>query len=173
VADFLVIKRERLSWATREGIVERNPDGSYQPETATGQWLKYERSRSALKSKHRELERERARLVRAKAEAAERKLALLDRSLINSTDMIESVKTVCLRIKSKLQAAIPRIARSCYHAVNLTEALKNSGSEFDLLISELSALENAKPAPQFEVVHANGESVERSAADEGPGERSD
>ena len=42
-----------------------------------------------------------------------------------------------LRIKSKLQAAIPRIARSCYHAPNVNEALKNARSEFDAVIAEL------------------------------------
>ena len=161
MAAFLSIKAERLAWAGREGIVERDADG-YRPEVVTAQWLKYERQRTAKKKAGNEFERQRARLTRAKAEAAERQLALLDRSLINGDDMIQTVKTVCLRIKSKLQAAIPRLTRACYHAPNFTAALKSSRGEFDLLISELSALENGE-ATQFEVVRdAGGESAERS-----------
>jgi hypothetical protein len=169
MANFLAIKRERLSWATREGIVERDADGSYRPEITVPQWLKYERSRSALKSKRSEFERQRARLTRAKAEAAERRLALLDRSLINGDDMIQSVKTVCLRIRSKLQAALPRIARSCYHSPHIREAQKSVRGEFDALLAELSALEDGAGPTQFEVVNdANGGGAERSAAGESP-----
>jgi hypothetical protein len=174
MADFLAIKRERLSWALRTGIVSRDRDGSYRPEIVTGQWLKYERGRSALKSKRSEFERQRARLTRAKAEAAERRLAVLDRSLINGDDMIETARTISLRIKSKLQAALPRLTRACYHAPSLTEALKNSRSEFDLLIAELSALENGAGTgtSQLEVVtnadDADGD-TERSTAGKGSG----
>jgi hypothetical protein len=166
MADFLVIKRERLSWATREGIVERDADGSYRPEIVTGQWLNYERGRSAKKSRSSEFERQRARLTAAKASTAERRLAQLDHSLINGDDMIASVKTVCLRIKSKLQAALPRLTRACYHAPNLTEALKSSRGEFDLLIGELSALEDGSAPARFEVVtdDANGSDTPRPAA---------
>jgi hypothetical protein len=107
--------------------------------------------------------------MRAKAEAAERQLALLDRSLVNGDDMIQSVKTVCVRIKSKLQAAIPRIARACYYAPNFTEALKSSRSEFDLVIAELPALKENGEATQFEVVtDADGESAERSPTGKDP-----
>ena len=170
MADFLLIKRERLAWATRERIVDRDEDGSYRPEIVTGQWLNYERGRMQKKSRRSEFERQRARLTRAKAEAAERRLALLDRSLINGDDMIASVKTACLRIKSKLQAAIPRLTRSCYHAPNFTEALFKARGEFDLLITELSTLENGAAPTKFEVVaDENGESTERSPAGEGPG----
>jgi len=80
-------------------------------------------------------------------------LALLDGSLVSPDGIIESVKTVCLRIKSKLQAALPRIARSCYHAPNVTEALKNARSEFDVVIGELSTLEtDGTQGTEFEVV---------------------
>jgi hypothetical protein len=152
MADFLVIKRERLSWATRNGIIERDRDGSYRPEIVTGQWLKYERGSHAKKAGRSEFERQRVRLTRAKAETAERRLALLDGSLMNSADMIESAKAVCLRIKSKLQAALPRIARRCYHAPSVNEALKSARAEFDILIAELSALENGAAPTEFEVV---------------------
>jgi hypothetical protein len=152
MAAFLDIKQERLSWATRNGIVTRDRNGFYHPEVVVGQWLQYERKRSLQKSKTGQFEKQRVRLTRAKAEAAERQLALLDGSLVSGDGIIESVKTVCLRIKSKLQAALPRIARSCYHAPNVTEALKNARSEFDLVIGELSALENDGVIPQLEVV---------------------
>jgi hypothetical protein len=155
MADFLLIKRARLEWATHEKIVERDADGFYRPEIVTGQWLKYERGPRA-RSRGRtgsEFEKQRARLTRAKAEAAERRLALLDRSLINGDDMLEAVRTICLRIKSKLQAALPRIARSCYHAPSVSEALKNARSEFDVVIGELSTLDNGASPTQFEVVN--------------------
>ena len=77
MADFLGIKRSRLSWATVEKIVERSESGWYQPEIVRAQWLKYERSsraRSGVKGRS-EFERQRVRLTKAKAEAAERRLA--------------------------------------------------------------------------------------------------
>jgi hypothetical protein len=164
MADFLAIKRERLSWASREGVISRDTDGSYRPEIVVGQWLKYERARMQKKAGKSELERQRVRLVKAKAERAERALALLDHSLINGDDMVQSVRTACLRIKTKLQAALPRLTRSCYHAPNIDEALKSARAEFDLLLSELSTLENDAAPAQFEVVNddADGESPEGS-----------
>jgi hypothetical protein len=152
MADFLAIKQERLSWATRNGIIERDADGSYRPEIVTGQWLNYERGRMQKKAGRSEFERQRVRLTRAKAEAAERRLAMLDGALVNGDDMIQTAKTVSLRIKSKLQAALPRIAKACYHAPNVTEALFKARGEFDLLIAELSALENGAAPTQFEVI---------------------
>src|SRR5262245_62128764 len=44
MADFLVIKRERLAWALREGIVSHDGKGFYDPEAVTKAWLAYERS---------------------------------------------------------------------------------------------------------------------------------
>jgi hypothetical protein len=159
MADFLEIKPERLAWATREKIVDREGSGFYRPEIVVGQWLNYERTRSAKRSKRSEFERQRARLTRAKAEAAERQLAIIDGTLLSTGDIVETARAVALRIKSKLQAALPRIARGCYHAPNVTEALIKARGEFDLLINELSALENAG-TPQFEVVSdANGENA--------------
>jgi ribosomal protein L18E len=170
MATFLMIKQERLSWATRNGIVERLQDGSYAPEVVTGQWLKYERGRMAKKAGKSEFERQRVRLTKAKAEAAERKLALLDGALLGTDDIVASVRTVCLRIRSKLQAAVPRIARECYHAPNANEALKSARNEFDLLISELSALENDAAPAELEIVtdDSDGESPKRSTTGKDP-----
>ena len=173
MAAFLSIKAERLAWAGREGIVARDADG-YRPEIVTAQWLKYERQRTAKKKAGSEFERQRARLTRAKAEEVERRLAILDHSLLGTEDIVQSVKTVCLRIKSKLQAAIPRLTRACYHAPNLTEALKSSRSEFDLLVSELGALEANGEAKKFEVVRdAHDESAERSTTGKDSGDSAD
>jgi hypothetical protein len=155
MADFLGTTETRMEWAYRNKIVEREPDGRYRPEAVTPKWLAYERSpRSRSKGRVSSgFERERARLTRLRAEEVSRRLALLDGSLLSTADIVETVKSVCLRIKSKLQAAIPRIARSCYHAPNVNQALKNARSEFDAVIAELSALENGAAAPrQFEVV---------------------
>lgn len=106
------------------------------------------------------------RLTRAKAEAAERKLAMLDRALVGTSDIIDRTKAFCLRIKSKLQAALPRIARSCYYAPNLTEALFKVRAEFDLLIAELSSLEAGEGVHyEFEVVTDEDGT---QAAEEGP-----
>jgi len=77
---------------------------------------------------------------------------MLDRALVGTSDIIERAKAVCLRIKSKLQAALPRIARSCYYAPNVTESLFKVRAEFDLLIAELSALEAGEHPTEFEVV---------------------
>jgi phage terminase Nu1 subunit (DNA packaging protein) len=164
MATFLGIKRERLKWATSEGIVERDDGGQYHPEVATSQWLNYERSQIARRAGESEFERQRARLTRAKAETVERHLAVLDGSLMATNEIVQTVKTVCLRIKSKLHAALPRLTRTCFHAPSLTEALKKSRGEFDLLIAELTALDDAG-TKQFEVVKdANGDSERSTAA---------
>ena len=152
MAAFLGIKPSRLEWAGKEGIIKRDEQGRYPCETVTAQWLEYERALHAKGRKRSEYERQRARLTRAKAEAAERKLAMLDRALVGTSDIIERAKAVCLRIKSKLQAALPRIARSCYYAPNVTESLFKVRAEFDLLIAELSALEAGEHPTEFEVV---------------------
>jgi hypothetical protein len=164
MADFLGIKQQRLSWATREGIVKKSETGWYRPEVVTSQWLAYERTRSTKKSVRSEFERQRARLARVKADTAERRLAVLDGSLLGTEEIVQTVKTVCLRIKSKLQAAIPKLTRACFHAPSLKEALSKARGEFDLLIAELSALDDAGTT-QFQVVkNADGESAERSTA---------
>ena len=152
MADFLAIKRVRLSWATREGIVQRESDGSYDPSIVTPAWLKYERGRMLKKTGRSEFERQRVRLTKAKAEIQERALARLDGALVGTDDIVASVRTVCLRIKTKLQTALPRIARACHHVPTVTEALKSARAEFDVLIAELSALENGAAPTQFEVV---------------------
>ena len=106
MAAFLGIKTNRLERASSEGIVSRDEAGLYPCELACAQWLNYERSLHAKGNKRSEFERQRARLTRAKAEAAERKLAMLDQALVGTGDIIERAKAVCLRIKSKLQAAL-------------------------------------------------------------------
>ena len=165
LADFLRVLPERISQATNRGIIHRvNDSTDYDLDTAVGEWLEYERALHARGKKRSEFERQRSRLTRAKAEAAERKLAMLDRALVGTGDIIERAKSVCLRIKSKLQAALPRIARNCYYAPNLTEALFKVRAEFDLLIAELAALEAGETIhPEFEVV-ANDEDSEREGA---------
>jgi hypothetical protein len=159
MAAFLGIKVSHLGWAVNEGVIQHDAQGLYPCETVTAQWLAYERALHVKGKKRSEFERERARLTRAKADAAERKLALLDRALVGTGDIIERSKAVCLRIKSKLQAALPRIARNCYYAPNVTEALFKVRAEFDLLIAELSAMPpGSSPAGDL------SESFEPSAA---------
>jgi hypothetical protein len=160
MSDFLGIQDVRLAWATRQKIVERDADGSYRPEVVTAQWLAYERSpRARGRKRGSEFERARARLTRAKADAAERKLALLDHSLVGSDDLIERLKVVCLRIRNKLLASLPRIARGCYSAPSVTVSMQTARAEFDLLLVELSALQDEGLQSEFEVVpnDANGD----------------
>jgi phage terminase Nu1 subunit (DNA packaging protein) len=175
LAALLRVLPERISQATNRGIIHR-ADGAtgYDLDSAVGEWLEYERGLHARGRKKSEFERQRARLTRAKAEAAERKLAVLDQALVGTGDIVERAKAVCLRIKSKLQAALPRIARACYYAPNLTEALFKVRAEFDLLIAELSALEADHDVHSgFEVVSndEDGESgnAKRSPTGEDPG----
>jgi hypothetical protein len=165
MAAFLGIKTNRLERVSSEGILTRDEDGLYPCETVTAQWLQYERGLHAKRSKRSEFERQRARLTRAKAEAAERKLAVLDRALVGTGDIIERTKAVCLRIKSKLQATLPRIARNCYYAPNLTEALFKVRAEFDLLIAELSALEGGEHPTEFEIVTSDEGTAAEGARD--------
>ena len=167
LADLLRVLPERISQATNRGIIHRANDSTdYDLDTAVGEWLEYERALHARGKKRSEFERQRSRLTRAKAEAAERKLAMLDRALVGTGDIIERAKSVCLRIKSKLQAALPRIARNCYYAPNLTEALFKVRAEFDLLIAELSALEAGETIhPEFEVVASDEDGEKEGAKD--------
>jgi hypothetical protein len=161
MAAFLSIKYVRLEWATHEGIVERDSQGLYHPEIVTAQWLTYERSRNAKSARRSEFERQRARLTRAKAEAAERKLAQLDHALVGTGDIVERLKVVCLRIRNKLLTSLPRIARGCYSAPSVSEAMSAARREFDLVINELSALQEDGIHAEFEVV-SDAESAERS-----------
>jgi phage terminase Nu1 subunit (DNA packaging protein) len=164
MAAFLGIQRVRMQWARREGIVERDANGLYHPEVVTRAWLAYERSpRARGRKRGSEFERQRARLTKAKAEAAERKLALLDHALVGTDDIVERLKVVCLRIRNKLLTAVPRIARACYSAPSVGEAVSAARSEFDLVISELSALQEDGIHAEFEVV-SDAESAERSTA---------
>jgi hypothetical protein len=166
MAAFLGVKRERLNWATHEQkIIERGADGFYHPEVVVPLWLEYERSsRARGGTTHSEFEQERARLYRVKADAAERKLALLDHDLVSTRDIIELTKTVCLRIRNKMVAAIPKIARSCYSAANPKEAVSAARGEFDILLAELAALKPDRRRGQFEVVHDENGDLHRSTA---------
>jgi phage terminase Nu1 subunit (DNA packaging protein) len=164
LADLLRIAPDRISQATNRGIIRQMNDSTdYDLDTACGEWLEYER-RQAKKKKGSEFEQQRVRLTRAKAETAERKLAILDRTLVGTGDIIERTKALCLRIKSKLQAALPRIARSCYYAPDLREALFKVRSEFDQLMAELATLEAGEDVPtQFEIVASDEDDAEGSA----------
>jgi hypothetical protein len=163
LAAFLGIKRVRVSWATAEKIIERGADGYYHPEVVVPLWLEYERSIRARGGGHREFEQERARLYKVKADAAERKLAMLDRGLVGTADIIELTRTVALRIRNKMAAAIPKISRACYAAPSPKEATLAARREFDVLLGELVALKPDRRRSQFEVVHdENGD--RRSAA---------
>jgi hypothetical protein len=159
MAEFLAITPSRLEWAGHEGIIKRERNGSYRPELVTAQWLKYERSRTAKGQRRSEFERQRARLVAAKAEVAERKLALLDHALVGTGDIVERVKALSLRIRNKLVTALPRIARGCYSAPSVSEAMSAARREFDLVISELSALQESEIQGELEVVR-DAESAE-------------
>jgi phage terminase Nu1 subunit (DNA packaging protein) len=152
MAAFLAIQRVRMQWARREGIVERGGDGLYDLPIATAQWLKYERSRSAKGQRRSEIERQRARFIKAKADAAELRLATLNYSLVSPADIIERVKTVCLRIRNKLLTSTPRIARACYSSPSVGEATLVARREVDVLLAELAALEDGGPTTEFEVV---------------------
>jgi hypothetical protein len=160
MADFLGINDVRLAWAVRQKIVEPDKNGLYPVDVVTAKWLAYERGPRA-RSRGREgseFEKQRARLTRLRAEGEARKLAVLDGSLTNNDDMVQLAKTVCLRIRAKLQTALPRIARGCYHAKDVTEALKVARSEFDVALSELAVLQNFTGASEFGVTtDANGE----------------
>ncbi len=153
MAHFLAIKPVRLEWATHEKIVERGEDGFYHPEVVTPAWLAYERSpRARGRRKSSEFEKQRARLTAAKADAAERRLAVIDHALVGTQDIIEKVKVVCLRIRNKLVMSIPRLARSCYSAPSVSEAVLAARREFDVVLAELSALEDDGSSGEFEVV---------------------
>jgi hypothetical protein len=141
MAGFLTITPSRLEWASHQGIVKRERDGSYCPQVVTAMWLKYERGRNAKSARRSELEKARVRLTQAKAARAERQLALLDHALVSPDDIIERVKTVCLRIRNKMLIATPRIARVCYSSPSVNEAVLAARREFDVLLAELSALE--------------------------------
>ena len=154
MAAFLRVKPSRLEWAGKEGIVRRDPDGFYPCETVTAQWLEYERGQRAKGNRRSQLERERAALTRAKRELMELRLAAMREKLVDLDSSAGTLRAVCLRIRSKFQAALPRLARGCYYAPGLQESLNKVRTEFDALLSELSSLgeNDLVLEPSFEVV---------------------
>jgi phage terminase Nu1 subunit (DNA packaging protein) len=164
LADLLRVAPERISQATNRGIVHR-VEGStdYDLDTAVGEWLEYERSQHAKTGKKSDFERERTRLTRAKAEAAELRLSVMRQKLVDLESNAGTLRAVCLRIRNKLQAALPRLARASYYAPNLQESLTKVRTEFDVLLAELSSLSGDELMLEslFEVVR-DGEGSERA-----------
>jgi len=104
LADLLRVLPERISQATNRGILHRvNDSTDYDLDDAVGEWLGYERALHARGKKRSEFEQHHARLTRAEAEAAERKLALLDRALVGTGDIYRTGQSgLCA---DKVQAA--------------------------------------------------------------------
>jgi hypothetical protein len=159
LAAFLGIDPKRLERATHAGIVMR--EGSLYPlAAATAQWLAYERSQNSRSKRRSALEREKAAFTKARRELAQLRLATLRGEMVNVNETAGALKAVCLRIRSRLQAALPRISRACYYAPSMEEAAKKVRTEFDLLMAELSAIDKdaLMSGTPFEVVrNDNGE----------------
>ena len=151
----LRVDAKRMDWAQQEGIIHRI-DGTmeYDLHSAVGEWLEYERRKRETSKRRSELEREKAALTKARRELVQLRLSTLRGEMVNVNDTAGALKAVCLRIRSKLQAALPRISRGCYYAPNSEEAAKKVRTEFDLLMAELSALDKQALMSQtaFEVV---------------------
>jgi hypothetical protein len=102
--------------------------------------LEYERAQHAKGKRRSLLERERATLTRVKRELGELRLAALRQKLVDLDERAAALRAVCLRIRSKFQAALPRVARRCYYAANLQKSVDKVRAEFDVVLSELSSL---------------------------------
>lgn len=157
MAAFLDIDPKRLERATHLGIVSRLEDGSYSAAIATRQWLVYERSRNQTAKRRSELERQKVRLARVKAELAERNLAILDAGWVTTDSVVSSFHAVCTRIKAKFGASLARLAHGAYYAKSLDEALGRVRKVYEELLSELAALK-AGPIEELQVVAAPLES---------------
>ena len=86
------------------------------------------------------LERERAALTRAKRELAELRLAALRQKLVDLDESAGTLRAVCLRIRSKFQAALTKVARGGYYATSMQDSVEKIRAEFDVVLSELSSL---------------------------------
>jgi hypothetical protein len=160
MAAFLGIDQSRLERATHVGTVERRADKLYDPVPVTAQWLAFERARASSGKRRSQLEQEKAALTRARRELVQLRLSILRGEMVNVDETAGALKASCLRIRSRLQAALPRIARGCYYAPNVDEASRKVRSEFDLLMAELTALDKEALMSEtpFEVVRDdNGE----------------
>ena len=124
MAAFLGIDQSRLERATHVGTVERRADKLYDPVPVTAQWLAFERARASSGKRRSQLEREKAALTRARRELVQLRLGVLRGEMVNVNETAGALKASCLRIRSRLQAALPRIARGCYYAQSLDEASK-------------------------------------------------
>jgi hypothetical protein len=165
MAAFLGIEVSRLERATHTGTVERRADKLYDPVPVTAQWLAFERARGSSGKRRSTLEREKAALTKARRELAELRLSTLRGVMVNVNDMAGALKAVCLRIRSRLQAVLPRIARGCYYAPSMDEAARKVRSEFDVLMSELSAIDKdgLMSGTTFEVVGNDGDEGSESS----------
>jgi hypothetical protein len=167
MAAFLGIDPKRLERATNAGIVARS-GGFYPVATVTAQWLAYERSQNSRSKRRSELERQKARLPRVKAEIAERNLAALEQKWVDSESVGETLRVVCFRIRTKFQSALARLARGCYYAQSLVESNHRARAEFDTLMAELSALKGSDLADMetgFEIVEDTGDDQSASQAE--------
>jgi phage terminase Nu1 subunit (DNA packaging protein) len=141
LADLLRVLPERISQATNRGVIHRvNGSTDYDLDSAVGEWLEYERAQHAKGKRRSLLERERAALTRIKRELGELRLAAMRQKLVDLDESAGALRAVCLRIRSKFQAALPRVARGCYYAASLQESVDKVRAEFDVVLSELSAL---------------------------------
>jgi hypothetical protein len=161
LANHLRIDAPRLAWTTDQGIVhpiEGTKD--YDLNSAVGEWLEYERRKRETSKRRSALEREKAALTKARRELVQLRLSTLRGDMVNVNETAGALKASRLRIRSRLQAALPRIARGCYYAQSLDEASRKVRSEFDLLMAELSGLDKEVLMSEtpFEVVrNDNGE----------------
>jgi Trp operon repressor len=153
LAEHLGVDVMRIERATRTGVITRGPDKLYPSAVAVREWLTYERSRNLTAKRRSELERQKARLARVKAELAERKLAVLDVGWVKTDDVVSSFHAVCVRLRAKFQASLSRITHGAYYAKSLEEATNRVRKVYEELLAELAALK-AGPLEELQIVSA-------------------
>jgi len=124
MAGFLQISIQKLLKLTHRGKISlfRGPDGvpvpgTYQLNKATADclaWLQGNQEGKALSA----FDTARAQRALAAAEVSRMRVARMSGSLIESESALEAIDTMILRLRAKLLAAIPRLAREVYRATS-------------------------------------------------------
>jgi hypothetical protein len=165
MAGFLQTTPQQLLKLTHRGKLSVFKDaqgvpvaGKYQLNKATAEylaWLQGNREGKSLSA----FDDARARRALAAAEVSKMRVARMSGALVDSAAALEAVDKMILRLRSKLTAAIPRLAREIYRAANEQAALESA----ETLIGE-ALLELRKLQPD-ELVPAKLAVVRRDQAD--------
>jgi hypothetical protein len=146
MAGFLKTTPQQLLKLTHRGKLEPLKDaqgvpvaGKYQLNKATAEylaWLQGNKEGKALSA----FDDARARRALAAAEVSRMRVSRMSGALVDSASALEAVDTMILRLRAKLTAVIPRLAREVYRAQSPQQALESAETLIGEALMELRKL---------------------------------